>query len=124
MIRPKRLAWVLPLVAAIAIWLAIRPTTDGVTRLIDGLTYASGDLARDLDGTGAGAGTRIARRFALPDGTPCSIFARRELSGIACRETEGWHLRVTRDGVSIDDPASTSKADRALSNAAESMAAR
>ncbi|GGD92798.1 hypothetical protein GCM10011515_10630 [Tsuneonella deserti] len=114
--------WTLGAMAVIAIAFAIRfllaegaPTIER-----DGLTFASPHLATALQRTQPGSGVRIISTFR--DGeVPCKAFVGEGASGIACRERGGWHLRVVRSGVSLDDPAGTKALELALRRSAAEM---
>ena len=67
--------------------------------------YADGALAEVLDGQlvgaqSADAPTRILLSFRDGEGAFCRVFAGEAQSGIACRDVEGWRLRMTGAGVS------------------------
>jgi hypothetical protein len=69
-----------------------------------GSDYADGALASALDTQlvatqEAGAPNRILLSFRDEGGAFCRAFAGEEQSGIACRENEGWRLRMTAAGV-------------------------
>ena len=98
---------------------AKRPTVER-----DGLTYAAGDLAKSLDSGTDATGTRTLAKFADGTGVPCRAFMGSDVSGIACRERGGWHLRVIRDGVSLDDPAAVARTEAALRESAAAIAAQ
>ena len=66
--------------------------------------YAGGALASALDdqlvaAQDPGAPTRILLSFRDEGGTFCRAFAGEAQSGIACREDDGWRLRMTAAGV-------------------------
>ncbi len=66
--------------------------------------YAVGALAEALDGQlvaaqSADAPTRILLSFRDDEGAICRAFAGEAQSGIACRDAEGWRLRMTGAGV-------------------------
>jgi hypothetical protein len=62
--------------------------------------------------------------FADSERVPCRAFVAAELSGIACRERGGWHLRVIRPGVALGDPGALAATERSLRVAAAQMAAQ
>jgi hypothetical protein len=114
-------------IALVATWL-FADFGDDLTRHHDGLTYAGAALSRDLDqqssaGERASDLTRILVDVHTEDGTLCRGFIRAELSGVACREPEGWHLRVQRDGVDFDNPAQVAVLERAVRAAAQGLSA-
>jgi hypothetical protein len=114
----SRFRWTAVALIAIAVVVAIRffGTSDTVVR--DGLTYAGRPLAEALDGKTGAPGTRILSRFA--DGeVPCRAFLGSDVSGIACKERGGWHLRIIRDGVDLEDPAAVAATERELRDAAQ-----
>lgn len=102
---------------------AIRLADGGDTVERDGLTFAAGDLADALGRPGDSPGMRTVSTFASR-GVPCRAFIAGELSGIACRERGGWHLRLMRSGVSLDDPMSLAESEAALRGAAAEMSAQ
>jgi hypothetical protein len=127
----RTLRWAGPAIAAaLVLALLIPGFGGGQTETRDGLTFASNDLARALDSQlvaeqRQGSETRVLLSFADDAGTLCRGFARADLSGIACREDGGWHLRVQRDGVDIaaNDYRQASSVDSAIMAAAQNMAA-
>ena len=67
--------------------------------------YADGALAETLEGQlvavqSADAPTRILLSFRDGEGAFCRAFAGEAQSGIACRDDEGWRMRMTGAGVS------------------------
>jgi len=119
---PRRmLRLLLPAVLVIAAVIAIRMFGGGSTVERDGLTFADGDLAQALSQPGDTTGIRKLSEFFIDDRTPCIAFLASDLSGIACHERGGWHLRVGRKGVSLDDPAEVAANERALRQAAGAM---
>ncbi len=120
--RTLRLA--VPALMVVAAVIAIRLFAGGSTVERDGLTYAAGDLAKSLDSKTDMPGTRTLARFADGAGVPCRAFVSSDISGIACRERGGWHLRVIRDGVSLDDPAAVARTEAALHESAAAIAAQ
>jgi hypothetical protein len=114
-------------IALVAAWLMVG-LGQKPTRLHDGLTYAAGELAHDLDRPHAesrpGKSTRIVLDVRDADGAPCRAFVRADISGVACRDEEGWHLRVQRDGIDFDDPARVAAIEREVRTAAQALAAR
>jgi hypothetical protein len=111
-------------VLIVAAAIAIRVFADGSTVARDGLTYAAGDLATALDAGGDQAGVHTLERFTDRDGVACSAFLASDLSGVACRERGGWHLRIIRGGVSRGDPAAVGRTEAALRASATAMAAQ
>ncbi len=125
--RTLRRAIRLLALAAIAA-LAIRylaPGAQGVVETRNGLSFAAGPLEQALDSKSSQAGTRILGDFAGPGKAPCRIFARADVSGIACKEFGGWHLRMQRDGIDIagNDGAGANAIDTALREDAKELAA-
>ena len=127
----RTLRWAAPaMAAALVLALVIPGMGGGQTETRDGLTFASNDLAQALDSQLAsdqplGGETRVLLSFADDAGTLCRGFARADLSGIACREDGGWHLRVQRDGVDVaaSDYRQANSVDSAIMTAAQDMAA-
>jgi len=127
----RTLRWAAPAMAAALVLALVIPGMGGrQTESRDGLTFASNDLAQALDSQLAsdqplGGETRVLLSFADDAGTLCRGFARADLSGIACREDGGWHLRVQRDGVDVSasDYRQASSVDNAIMTAAQDMAA-
>ncbi|MGN6496021.1 MAG: hypothetical protein ACTHK5_01600 [Tsuneonella sp.] len=126
----RTLRWAAPAIAAaVALAVLLPESSSGPTQMRDGLTFASGGLARALDrqlvaDQRTGSETRVLLSFADEQGTLCRGFARADLSGIACREHGGWHLRVQRDGVDVqgNDSRQAEAVDRAIVAAARAMA--
>ncbi|HEY8603199.1 hypothetical protein [Tsuneonella suprasediminis] len=75
--------------------------TDPVVTEHEGLSFASGELLEALSSSESNLNTRIVERFRDRDSINCAGFVRDDLSGIACNERGGWHLRLQRDGASI-----------------------
>ncbi len=75
--------------------------TDTVVTEHEGLSFASGELLEALSSSESNLNTRIVERFRDRDSINCAGFVRDDLSGIACNERGGWHLRLQRDGASI-----------------------
>lgn len=129
--NPRTLRWAGPAIAAaLVLALLIPGFGGGQVETRDGLSFASNDLAQALDSQlvaeqRQGSETRILLSFADESGTLCRGFARADLSGIACREDGGWHLRVQREGVDIsaNDYRQASSVDSAIMSAAQEMAA-
>lgn len=103
----KSRRWLLPAasvaMAAILLWPSL---WGGQTEIRDGLTFASGDLAKALDRQlvaeqRLGGETRILMTVTDETGNLCRGFVRADLSGIACRMDDGWHLRIQRNGVNV-----------------------
>ena len=117
----KRFRWTIAALGAIAAAAAIRQFGGGETVERDGLTFLSRDLAEGLEQAGQEPGIRVLTAFEDSDGVPCRGFLASGLSGVACKERGGWHLRVGRPGVSLDDPAEVAATERALTSAAERM---
>ena len=120
--RALRLA--VPVLLIVAAVIAIRLFAGGSTVERDGLTYAAGDLAKSLDSKTDILGTRTLANFPGGTGVPCRAFVGSDVSGIACRELGGWHLRVIRNGVSLDDPAAVARTEAALRESAAAIAAQ
>ncbi|MCT2558674.1 anti-sigma factor [Tsuneonella sp. YG55] len=128
----RTLRWAGPAMAAALVLAVAIPALQrgGQTESRDSLTFAANDLAQALDtqlvaDQRQGSETRVLLSFADQDGTLCRGFARADLSGIACREDGGWHLRVQRDGVdlSANDYRQAGSVDSAILAAAQDMAA-
>jgi hypothetical protein len=127
----RTLRWAGPAIAAALVLAVLSPGLgEGPTETRGGLTFASDGLAQTLDrqlvaDQRQGGETRILLSFADEQGTLCRGFARADLSGIACREDGGWHLRVQRDGVDVEsgDYRQASSVDGAIMAAAQDMAA-
>jgi len=120
--RALRLA--VPALLIVAAVIAIRLFAGGSTVERDGLTYAAGDLAGFLDSKTDMPGMRTLAKFPDGAGVPCRAFVGSDVSGIACRELGVWHLRVIRDGVSLDDPAAVARTEAALRQSAAAIAAQ
>jgi hypothetical protein len=128
----RTLRWAGPAMAAALVLAVAIPALQrgGQTETRDGLTFAANDLAQALDSQlvadqRQGSETRVLLSFADADGTLCRGFVRADLSGIACREDGGWHLRVQRDGVDVsaNDYRQAGAVDSAIMAAAQDMAA-
>lgn len=127
----RTLRWAGPaMAAALVLALLVPGLRGGPVETRDGLSYASGDLAQALDTQlvaeqAGGSDTRVMVSFADEAGTLCRGFARADLSGIACLEVGGWHLRVQRDGIDVasGDYRQASSVDSAIMAAAQDMAA-
>lgn len=130
-LNARTLRWVGPAVAAALVLALLVPTMQsGQTESRDGLTFAANDLAQALDTQlvaeqPQGSETRVLLSFSDEAGTLCRGFARADLSGIACREDGGWHLRVQRDGIDVSatDYRQANSVDNAIMEAAQGMAA-
>jgi hypothetical protein len=120
--RALRLA--VPALLVVAAVIAIRLFAGGSTVERDGLTFATGDLAKSLDRETDATGTRTVAKFADSTGVPCRAFMGSDVSGIACRERGGWHMRVIRDGISLDDPAAIARTEAALRESAAAIVAQ
>jgi hypothetical protein len=120
--RALRLA--VPALLVVAAVIVIRLFDGGSTVERDGLTYAAGDVAKSLDSGTDATGTRTLAKFADSTGVPCRAFMGSDVSGIACHERGGWHLRVIRDGVSLDDPVAVARTEAALRKSAATIAAQ
>jgi len=120
----RRYRWTLFAVILIGVVAMIRVlgTSDTVER--DGLTFVSPSLAGALDGQSTRPDLRVLASFEDSDRVPCRAFMASPVSGIACRERGGCHLRVIRDGVSLDDPAAVATTERALRDAVISLTDR
>lgn len=120
---PRRiLRLVLPAVVVVGALVAIRQFGGSATVERDGLTFADASLADALDRGESSPGVRVIASFADSDRVLCRSFVGAEGSGIACRERGGWHLRVIRGGVSLDDPAGVAELERVLGRSAARMA--
>lgn len=127
----RTLRWAGPaMAAALVLALLVPAMQSGQTESRDGLTFAANDLAQALDTQlvaeqPQGSETRVLLSFSDEAGTLCRGFARADLSGIACREDGGWHLRVQRDGIDVSaaDYRQASSVDNAIMEAAQGMAA-
>jgi len=125
------LRWAGPAIAAALILTVLTPGSGGSqTETRDGLTFAANDLEQALDNQlvaeqQGGDTTRVLLSFADQKGDLCRGFARADVSGIACREQGGWHLRVQRDGVDVagGDYRQASSVDNAIMVAAQNLAA-
>ena len=120
--RALRLA--VPALLVVAAVIAIRLFGGGSTVERDGLTFAIGDLAKSLGRESDVTGTRTVAKFADSTGVPCRAFMGSDVSGIACREHGGWHMRVIRDGISLDHPATIARTEAALRESAAAMVAQ
>ena len=119
----------LALAVAIVIALVIPALKDGQTEERGGLTYAEDALDLALSeqlvaDQRLGTETRILLTFKDKNGSLCRGFVRANLSGIACRKDNFWHLRVQRDGVDIsgNDNRQAASVDKAIMEAARRMA--
>ncbi len=122
---PRRaLRWLAPAVIVLAVVVAIRMSEGSDTVERDGLTFASPSLARNLERSGPGPDVRVLDAFEDRDGVMCRTFVARAISGIACAERGGWHLRVIRSGISLDDPAALKATEIGLRLASTGMRAR
>lgn len=128
-LNARTLRWAAPaMAAALVLALVVPAMQGGPTESRDGLTFAANDLEQALDEQlvaeqHGGSDTRIMMSFADAQGKLCRGFARSDLSGIACRESGGWHLRVQRDGIDIasEDYRQASSVDGAIMAAAQDM---
>jgi hypothetical protein len=119
----SRFRWTALALVLIAVVAAIRFFEASDTEVRDGLTYAGPKLAQALESSSGAPGTRVLARFD-DDGVPCRAFLGSNVSGIACEERGGWHLRLVRDGVDLDDPAKVAALERELRSAAERVEAQ
>lgn len=127
----RTLRWAGPAIAAALILAVLIPGAgSGQTETRDGRTFAKNDLEQALDSQlvadqRGGNDTRVMLSFADEHGTLCRGFVRADLSGIACREPHGWHVRVQRDGINwtSGDYRQASSVDSAIMTAAQDMAA-
>jgi hypothetical protein len=117
----SRLRWTALALIAIAVVAAIRLFGASETVHRDGLTYAGPTLSRTLESGNDEPGTRVLVRFDDVEGIPCRAFLGSDVSGIACEERGGWHLRMIRDGVDLGDPAAVTASERALRASAAGM---
>lgn len=124
MTRRRMFRWALPALVVIGVVIAIRLMDGSETVERDGLTFASPSLAKALEGKEVSPDVRVLAAFRDNDQVPCRAFVASAASGIACNERGGWHLRVIRDGVSLDDPAALGASERALRQSAALMAAQ
>ena len=95
---PQWAAMAATLVAGIVAGQLFRPDGEVVQR--HGSLVASGALARALEtqlasAQAPGAPVRIGLSFKARDGAWCRTFEQAALQGIACRTSDGWHLRRT-----------------------------
>lgn len=126
----RTLRWAGPaMAAALVLAILIPGNGGGQTEMRDGMTFAANDLEAALDSQlvadqRQGSDTRVLLSFADGDGALCRGFVRADLSGIACRRDNGWHLRVQREGVdlSVNDYRQASSVDNAIMAAAQDMA--
>jgi hypothetical protein len=119
-----RYRWTLVALVAIVAVAAIRLLVTSNTVEHDGLTFAGPALARALESPSGASGTRVLERFDDADGIPCRAFLGSEVSGIACHERGGWHLRLMRDGVDLDDPGTLAATEQELRAAARQLEAQ
>jgi hypothetical protein len=119
----SRFRWTALALVGIVTVMAIRllGVSDTVER--DGLTYAGPKLARVLENGRTAPGARVLAEFA-GDGVACRAFLGSDVSGIACKEHGGWHLRLVRDGVDLEDPAAVKVVEHDLRAAAKRMGAQ
>lgn len=106
----RRTRFALPHFAAMAASLALglfagqlALSPGGPVAVEGGAMLARGALAETLEtrlasAQAPGADTRIGLSFADRDGRMCRTFEAPALSGIACREPEGWVLAMTAEG--------------------------
>ncbi len=101
----RTMLWAGPALAAALVLAVLVPRTgSGPIETRGGQAFAANDLAQALDSQlvadqRAGADTRVLLSFADEAGTLCRGFTRTDVSGIACREDGGWHLRLRNGGV-------------------------
>ena len=127
----KSRRWLLPAATVAMVGILLWPSLwGGQTEVRDGLTFASGDLAEALDSQlvaeqRLGIETRVLMSFADENGILCRGFARGDLSGVACRNDGGWHLRIQRDGIDIasGDSRQANAVEQAVIAAADGIAA-
>lgn len=105
-VNSHTLRWAAPAMAAVLVLAILLPGRGGPLETRGGLTFAANDLAQALDNQlvsdqRGGSDTRVILTFADDEGTLCRGFARPDLSGIACKETGGWRLRLQRDGIDV-----------------------
>ena len=125
----RTLRWAAPAMAAALVLAILLQGREGPTEIHGGLTFAANDLAQALDDQliseqPDGSDTRLMLSFADNEGTICRGFARADLSGIACKETGGWRLRLQRDGIDVaaGDYRQANSIDGAIMAAAQEMA--
>ena len=123
--KSRRLVrWVISALVVVGAVVTIRQFGGSVTTERDGLTFTDAALARVLERGSNANDVRILAKFANDDGAPCRAFLASSISGVACKERGGWHMRVTRNGVSLDDPAGVAATERALRAAASEISAQ
>lgn len=129
LVPPRMLRWTIPAMAAALALTVFLPGSGGPTETRDGLIFAANDLAEALDtqlvaDQEAGNDTRILLSFADKEGRLCRAFARTDVSGIACMEYTGWHLRTQQGGVDIKsgDYRQASSVDSSIMASAQEMA--
>ena len=90
----------------------------------DGLTFAAEPLADALAGKRRPGSVRVLSAFHSREEVSCRSFLSSNVSGIACHEHGGWHLRVIRSGISLNDPAGVAATEQALREASAAIAAQ
>ena len=105
--------WVVSALGVVVAVLLIRQFGGSETVEHDGLTFAAPELAEALELGAESNDLRVLAKFANTDGAPC-----------ACKERGGWHMRVIRGGVSLDDPAGVAATEAALRRRAAEIAAQ
>ena len=120
----SRFRWTALALLAIAAVAAIRLFGASATVERDGLTYADASLSSALESTQGAPGTRVLAQFVDADGIDCRAFLASVVSGIACNERGGWHLRLIRDGVDLGDPAAVAAIEGDVRAAAGRMEAQ
>ena len=116
--------WVVSALGVVVAVLLIRQFGGSETVEHDGLTFAAPELAEALELGAESNDLRVLAKFANTDGAPCRAFLAPDISGIACKERGGWHMRVIRGGVSLDDPAGVAATEAALRRRAAEIAAQ
>ncbi len=116
--------WMISALVIVGVVVAIRVFEGSDTVQRNGLTFASDDLAEAVERNVHTPGMRVIVAFRDVAGVPCRAFLATGTSGIACNERGGWHLRVVRGGVSVDDPAAVAATETALRKAAAQMTAQ
>ena len=118
------------LAACLVLFLIIpREGSNDLVRTLDGQDFAAGTLDVALTGQLAANqdrmdDPRILLSFPAQDGALCRGFSGARLAGIACREPQGWRLRMERPGSSAasSDYRQAGAADSDILAAAQEMA--
>jgi len=124
---PKRWAWPGAIAASLLLGLLVGQQALGPRAVSDrpNALALDGTIAAALDGqlSGDAGPVRVALSFRDKQGDYCRSFAGRSLSGVACRDKDGWTLRYGGQGAAATGDYRMAGADEALATAVGGMIA-